>query len=110
MITNDMQRVYRLLKEARDRGIIPWDWIVDETRELERGSTWDDPEQYARAVARSYRRDFWNQQPRGCEIWSEKGTIRGVLRSMSSQLASMSCRVSAEPPSTTFPRTTTAAN
>ena len=33
---NDMQRVYRLLKEAREEGIIPWDWIVDETRELER--------------------------------------------------------------------------
>jgi hypothetical protein len=32
-----MQRVYRLVKEARDRGIIPWDLIVDETRELERG-------------------------------------------------------------------------
>jgi hypothetical protein len=29
-------RLYRLLKEARERGIIPWSWIVDETRELER--------------------------------------------------------------------------
>jgi hypothetical protein len=32
----DMQRVYRLLKEAREQGIIPWEWIVDETRELEK--------------------------------------------------------------------------
>ena len=64
MARNEMQRVYRLLKEAREQGIIPWEWIVDETRALERVSTWDDPEQYARAVARSYRRDFWNQQPR----------------------------------------------
>ena len=44
-----MQRVYRLLKEAREHGIIPWDWIVDETRELERVSTWADPDAYARA-------------------------------------------------------------
>ena len=36
-----MQRVYRLLKEAREQGDIPWEWIVDETRELERVSTWD---------------------------------------------------------------------
>jgi hypothetical protein len=31
---SDMQRVYRLLKEARERDIIPWEWIVDETREI----------------------------------------------------------------------------
>ena len=58
MSTNEMQRVYRLLKVGREQGDIPWEWIVDETRELERVSTWDNPEQYARAVARSYRRDF----------------------------------------------------
>jgi hypothetical protein len=79
MARNEMQTVYRLLKEARERGIIPWEWIVDETRELERCPTFDDPEQYARIVARSYRRDFWNQQPARVEVWSEKGTIRGVL-------------------------------
>jgi hypothetical protein len=54
----EMQRVYRLLKEAREQGHIPWAWIVDETRELERVSTWANPAAYARAVARSYRRDF----------------------------------------------------
>ena len=76
----EMQRVYRLLKEARERGIIAWEWIVDETRELERTATWDDAAAYARAVARSYRRDFWNQQPVRCEVWSEKGTVRGLLQ------------------------------
>ena len=74
-----MQRVYRLLKEAREEGDIPWDWIVDETRAIERVPTWSDPEEYARCVARSYRRDFWNQQPHRVQVWSEKGTVRGVL-------------------------------
>jgi hypothetical protein len=77
MSRNEMQRVYRLLKEARERGDIPWEWIVDETRDFERVATWKNPD--ARTVARSYRRDFWNQQPVRCEVWSEKGTIRGVL-------------------------------
>jgi hypothetical protein len=76
---SDMQRVYRLLKEAREQRIIPWDWIVDETREMERVSTWSDPKEYAACVARSYRRDFWDQQPKRVEVWSEKGTVRGVL-------------------------------
>ena len=80
MARNEMQRVYRLLKEARERGDIPWEWIVDETRGVERVSTWADPEAYARCVAQSYRRDFWNQQPVRCEVWSEKGTVRGVLK------------------------------
>jgi hypothetical protein len=75
----EMQRVYRLLRQAREQDIIPWEWIVDENRSLEKVSTWDNPEQYARTVARSYRRDFWNQQPVRCEVWSEKGTVRGVL-------------------------------
>src|SRR5262245_15581832 len=79
MARNEMQKVYRLLKEARERGIIPWEWIVDETRSLERRASWADPEAYARTVARSYRRDFWLQQPARVEVWSEKGTVRGVL-------------------------------
>jgi hypothetical protein len=79
METKEMQRVYRLLKEARERVHIPWEWIVDETRALERTPTWDNPAEYARCIARSYRRDFWNQQPVRREVWSEKGTVRGVL-------------------------------
>jgi hypothetical protein len=35
--------------------------------------------EYARCVAQSYRRDFWNQQPHRVQVWSEKGTVRGVL-------------------------------
>ena len=87
MAKNEMQRVYRLLKEARERGVIPWEWIVDETRSLERTSTWADPTAYARCVARSYRRDFWDQQPVRVEVWSEKGTIRGVLAPVLDQYA-----------------------
>ena len=80
-------RVYRLLKEAREQGIIPWEWIVDETRELERVSTWSDPAEYARSVARSYRRDFWDQQPVRVMVVSEKGTVRGLLRPVLDEFA-----------------------
>ena len=34
MSTNEMQRVYRLLKQAREQDIIPWEWIVDELAHL----------------------------------------------------------------------------
>jgi hypothetical protein len=80
MATNEMQRVYRLLKQAREQGHIPWEWIVDETREVERVSRWANPAEYARAVAQSYRRDFWDQQPIRIIVVSEKGTVRGLLK------------------------------
>jgi hypothetical protein len=71
--------VGRLLKEAREEGIIPWEHIVDETRSLELKSSWNDPAAFVRTVRHAYRRDFWAQQPARVEVWSEKGTIRGVL-------------------------------
>src|SRR5689334_14282988 len=69
---NDMQTVYRLLKEAREEGSIPWDWIVDETRTLEKTPSWDDPDDYMHTMVTDYRRDFWQQQPKRVEVWSEK--------------------------------------
>jgi hypothetical protein len=80
MSRKDMRCVYRLLKLAREQGIIPWEWIVDETRAIEKVASWVNPEQYAHSIARSYRRDFWNEQPVRVEVWSEKGTVRGVLQ------------------------------
>jgi hypothetical protein len=80
MAESEVKKVYRLVKEARERGIFPWEWIVDETRELERAPSWNNPEEFAESAARQYRRDFWKQQPSRCEVWSEKGTIRGVLQ------------------------------
>ena len=79
MEESEMQRVYRLLRVARERGDIPWEWIVDETRELEICSSWADPAAFVRTVSRAYRRDFWQHQPQRVLIVSEKGTVRGVL-------------------------------
>ena len=73
MSVKEMQRVYRMLKEARKEGIIPWEWIVDETRDLERVSCWFGPEGFVRGAINSYRRDCWNDQPIKVEVWSEKG-------------------------------------
>jgi hypothetical protein len=39
----EMPKVYRALTAAREDGTIPWEWIVDETRELEAVSTWRGP-------------------------------------------------------------------
>jgi hypothetical protein len=79
MSRRDMKPVYRLLLKAREEDIIPWEWIVDETRQLEKVSAWDDPAEFVRTVSQAYRRDFWTRQPSRVEVWSEKGTVRGLL-------------------------------
>jgi hypothetical protein len=80
----EMGKVYRALKIAREEETIPWEWIVDETRELELVSTWKNPSKCADGFF--YRRDLWQTQPNLVEVWSEKGTVRGVLSPVLSRL------------------------
>ncbi len=43
----DTNRVSRVLVSAREAGLIDWDWIVDETRQVERPCQWDDLKEYS---------------------------------------------------------------
>jgi hypothetical protein len=79
MAKTHTNRVSSQLTWAREQGIIPWRWVVDETREAERAQTWRDPEAFIEAARRSYRRDRWAYQAVTVELWSEKGTVRGML-------------------------------
>ena len=79
MALKHTRRVGAQLVWAREHEIIPWSWIVDETREAERVSQWADAAEFADTVQRAYRRDRWQNQPRLVEVWSEKGTVRGTL-------------------------------
>lgn len=80
MSKNETAKVSRLLTDARERGIIPWEWIVDETRQTERVNTWSSTDAIIHAAVNRYRRDYWQDQPNWVEVLSEKGTVRGVLR------------------------------
>ena len=80
MAKNNTNRVGRQLVDARETGLIPWAWIVDETREVEAMPTWADPEAFGRSVMSGYRRNKWDGQPQRIEVCSEKGTIRGTLK------------------------------
>lgn len=71
--------VSRFLSDARKAGVIPWAWIVDESREAEVANRWSSPSAIIAAAVRGYRRDHWQDQPNRVEVWSEKGTVRGTL-------------------------------
>ena len=79
MSKGSTNRVSTQLTYAREHLMIPWHWIVDEARGVEKRQSWRDPAAYAETVRRAYRLDRWEQQPRRYEVWSEKGTVRGTL-------------------------------
>jgi hypothetical protein len=72
--------VSRLSVVAREEGLLPWEWIVDATRQEETVSTWADPEDYADTVQRAYKKNKWEAQPMHISVWSEKSTVEGTLR------------------------------
>lgn len=75
----ETNKVSTQLVKARENGVIPWEWIVDETRETELTTTWTDPEDYFNTVARAFRKDLWQTQEQRVLLVSEKGTVRGTL-------------------------------
>jgi hypothetical protein len=80
MSKGETDKISRALTKARERGLIPWEWIVDETRQVSRLPSWRDPEGFMQVVKQSYRKDWWTDQPRRLLVVSEKATIGGTLR------------------------------
>jgi hypothetical protein len=77
---NDTDTVSRHLVWAREHGYIDWDWIVDETRPVDRDPQWTNMAAFMEVVRDAYRRDYWAQQGICLQVWSEKATIGGILR------------------------------
>ena len=85
MTKSETNRVGSQLTWAREHRIIPWDWIVDGTREIARPATWSDPGSLLRACADQYRRDFWQQQDTYLILCSEKSTVSGTVQPVTDQ-------------------------
>ena len=79
MSKGSTNKVSRALVYAREQELIPWAWIVDETRDVERMPSWADPVQFSEAVKAQYRRDRWTAQADRVEVWSEKAPVGGTL-------------------------------
>jgi hypothetical protein len=80
MHKREVQRVGDEIRQAREDSTIPWAWVVDESRQLERRPSWSDPEEFIESVIPQYRLDYWEHQPYAVEVWSEKSTVSGTLR------------------------------
>lgn len=79
MAKTETNKISEDLVWAREQEIIPWEWIVDETRRPEVMPVWANLPHFLQSVKVSYRRDLWADQAVHLEVWSEKGTVRAVL-------------------------------
>lgn len=75
----DYQYVSETIVEARETGEIDYDAIRDGVRESITFNSWENPGEFAEAVAGAYRKDIWKTQQDAVEIWVEKDSIVGVL-------------------------------
>ena len=80
MSKQSTDKISKVLTRAREEGVIPWEWIVDETRIVDRRPAWSDPVDFFESVAHQYRADRWADQPCRVVVISEKSTVAGILR------------------------------
>src|SRR3972149_9110915 len=71
----DYQKLSRVMTQAREAGDINHEWLVDRSKPEIVPSVWRDPAGYLEAVARSYRRDYWQGQPHSAELWRENDSL-----------------------------------
>lgn len=87
VIDNNMSQYKRLsnaLVQARQQGLIPWEWIEDRVRQPQAVSMWADLTAFMKTVRQAYRKDIWSNQPGYLEVWLEKDALSGVFRDITS--------------------------
>jgi len=83
-----------VISDGRLAGLISWDAIEDRTRFLRGAGGWSRPSWALEGLARSYRRQKWDDQPVRFEVWIEKDALTGVIAPVCSrhQVDYFSCR------------------
>ncbi len=71
--------VQRRLLVLRRAKVIPYGWITDGTRMVQRRGRWDGLAAFASHAARFYRRDYWATSDVRAEVWIEKDALSGVI-------------------------------
>ena len=67
------------LVQMRRAGVLPYDWLADNTRWQRKPRTFDGVEEALRDTARLYRKALWVDADSYVEIWLEKDALSGVV-------------------------------
>lgn len=94
-VTENTPKAYnclgQLIKWARLTGEIPFDQIIDETREPRRQEVFDDPVDALRGRLLAYRSDWWTDQSEYVEVWLEKRTLTRIVYPISNRYGVYLC-------------------
>jgi hypothetical protein len=71
--------VVRLAGVMRERGDLPWHWLVDSTRWMRKPRSFSGLADVLEQTAELYRRDLWVNSDQYVEIWCESDSIAGVI-------------------------------
>jgi hypothetical protein len=69
----------------RRLGILPYDWLADNTRWQRKPRTYDGVDDALEATARFYRKNLWAHADCYVELWLEKDALSGVIYPVTSQ-------------------------
>ena len=75
----DYQALSRLMVKLRESGVVPFPWLVDNTRQTIKATSWAGIEDACETFAAAYRRDFWASLPEYVCIIVEKDAMAGTL-------------------------------
>ncbi|BCH10461.1 hypothetical protein MesoLj131c_47190 [Mesorhizobium sp. 131-3-5] len=68
------------LVQMRKSGMLPYDWLADNTRWQRKPRTFDNIEQALNDTARFYRKSLWTDAGSYVEVWLEKDALAGVVQ------------------------------
>jgi len=73
------RRLSDILNEARWKGLLRPDALVDLERVPEEAPSWEDRDRFLDDVIRQYRTDWWEDADPVVEVWAEKRAVSGIL-------------------------------
>ena len=82
----EYDRLGRLIRNAREAGLIDWDAIVDRTRSVQANAHFRDPGDILTEAANQYRLNTRASQDTYVEVWVEKEALLGVVGSICEEL------------------------
>jgi hypothetical protein len=72
-------KVQNDLVEMRRAGVLPYDWLADNTRWQRKPRTFNSVQQALSDTARLYRKALWTDADAYVEVWLEKDALSGVV-------------------------------
>ena len=72
-------KLKQVMRDLREDGTVPWEWLVDHTRSVFAPRTWNGIEDLLADTAKLYRRDLMRQQDVAIQLWAESDSIGSVI-------------------------------